>query len=503
MSDDAAFAAPRLARLARTGVFAACLTLAVTLAAATAVIFPPGLALFVAPLLFLIILVAPKGKAVPRRWALALLFCSAALLPLWPVWLNLKLGPAPILTPPRLLLYALTALWLWDMISSPMRRGQFRLALSRSKWLNGFVFGYFALALLSLPMAEGRSAAAPEFLRQSIIWLLPYCATITYVRRRRDFETVIRLMTVSAVAVASIAIVEALTKSLFVNLMSPFIAGDAEWLRLAQSQKIRDGVFRAQAVHTHPLSLSEHMAMMAPFAFALCAGSRSPRGRLVWGLALAVLLLGALATSSRSALIAVPLVLLLSAAIFAQRTLRRLAASRWRPAAGLATLALLAASPIAAVAAYDLASGKAGGSFANSSQSRVDQMEMALPKIMKRPVGGHGVGRAARVLGYWGRTLTIDNYYLSLALDLGVPGPLCLLGILGAAMASALARSREAVGRNGALYVGVFGCAMLLIFTRAISSQTGNIALMLMIFAAFAGANATLPRRRRLQRASA
>jgi hypothetical protein len=478
-------------RLRNDGAFAPgrfmLLTLIAALAAATAIIFPPALALIVAPLAILIAFAAPRGRAAPKAWAMRLVLIAAALLPLWPIWLNLKLGPAPILTPPRLILYALSALWLFDMIVSPLRRGQFALAIRRSRSVSGFVFGFFALGLLSLPLAEGRASAIPEFFRQSIIWLLPYCATITYVRRRREFETVIKIMTLSAVAVAAIAIVEFATRTLLANVLSPLINDSAEWLRIAQAQKIRDGLFRAQSVHTHPLSLGEHLAMMAPFALGFAVAATSQKSRALWVAALFVLTLGALATSSRAALIVLPLALTITIAIFSARALRRFADSPLRPVAGLLALMLIAASPVAMMGAYRLAAGEAGASTANSSESRIAQIEMALPKIAKRPVGGYGSGRSTRVLGYWGNTLTMDNYYLTLALDLGIPGPLCLIGIFGAVMATALARAGALPARSGALYVGLFCCAFVLLITRSISSQTGNIAIMLMIFGAYAG----------------
>jgi hypothetical protein len=274
--------------------------------------------------------------------------------------------------------------------------------------------------------------------------------------------------------------------------MSPFINDNAEWLRIAQAQKIRDGVFRAQSVHTHPLSLGEHLAMMTPFALAFAVSASSRKHRLLWMLALLVLFVGALATSSRAALIVAPFALVVTVAIFSGRALRRFAGSPLRPVAGLLALVLVAASPLALAGAYRITVGQAGASTANSSESRIDQIEMALPKIAKRPVAGYGSGRAARVLGYWGRTLTVDNYYLTLALDLGIPGPLCLVGLFGAVMVSALARARALPQRSGAIFVGLFGCALVVLITRSITSQTGNIALMLMIFAAFAGSMATL-----------
>ncbi|MCA8890163.1 MAG: hypothetical protein KDA46_15110, partial [Parvularculaceae bacterium] len=250
----------------KTAGFAAGLTLYAALAAATAIILPVAAPVFLAPIAIAIIAAAPQGRAVPQRLAISLVMLAAFLLPVWPVYLHLKIGPAPIITPTRLVMYALTALWAYDLTFSSLRRGQFAFAVRRSRWITGFVFALFGLGLLSLPMAEGRSISIPEFFRHVIIWLLPYCAVLTYVRRQRDMVLALKVFAIGGFIVAAIALAEAASGQLLAHLLSPFIDNSAEWLRNTQAQKIRDGVFRAQSSHTHPLSLGEHLALTAPLA---------------------------------------------------------------------------------------------------------------------------------------------------------------------------------------------------------------------------------------------
>ncbi len=480
----------------KTTGFAAGLTLYAALAAATAIIFPVAAPVFLVPIAIVIVVAAPQGRAVPQRLSLSLVMLAAFLLPVWPIYLHVKIGPLPIITPTRLVMYALTALWAYDMTFSPLRRGQFVYAVRRSRWISAAVFALFGLGLLSLPMAEGRSVSIPEFFRHVIIWLLPYCAVLTYVRRQRDMVAALKVFAIGGSIVAAVALAEAASGRLFANLVSPFIDNSAEWLRNTQAQKIRDGVFRAQASHTHPLSLGEHLALTAPLALSFALAARRFSMRALWGAALVVIVLGAIATNSRGAMLATAISLCLAAAIVAWRTLRRTSASKYRPLAGLVILCCIAASPVVAVGAYGVVTGKGGEGVANSTQSRVDQMEMAAPKIMKRPIGGYGVGRAARVLGYWGRMLTIDNYYLSLALDLGIPGPLTFLAMMAAMAMTSLRRSRAAHPTLAVIYVGCFASACVIAISRSITSQTGNIAMIFFLLAVVAGASVTFSRRR-------
>ena len=485
-----------LSRLARPVGFSTALTLYVALGAAATVIYPPLGAAFLIPVALGIVAVAPAAKASPRRLALSLLTAAAFLLPLWPAYLFIKVGPMPALVPPRLVLYAVSALWAYDMIFSRLRRAQFIFAIRKSGAVSALLFLLFALGLFSLPFSEGRSIAIPEFIRQSAIWLVPYCAVMTYCRRQRDFASLMKALVIGAIPVALIALAEAASHHLLANLLSPFIADDAEWLRNVQTLKIRDGAFRAQSTHTHPLSLGEHLAFTAPFALAFAISASKLQARALWMAAFAAFALAAVATNSRGAIIVMILSVGAMSAILLWRALRRTSASRWRPLFGLAFLAALAVSPLAGGAAYGVISGKGGVSAANSTQSRLDQLEMAWPKIMKRPIGGYGSGRSARVLGYWGRTLTLDNYYLSLALDLGFPGPITFFAMLTAWGLASFRRSLRAHFRLGALYLAMFASIVSIAVGRTIISQTGNLAIIYFMMAAFAGASVTISRRR-------
>jgi O-antigen ligase len=309
------------------------------------------------------------------------------------------------------------------------------------------------------------------------------------VRRAREFRLLIVCMVGAAAASGAIALVEVASGRLLASVLSPFISDSGEWLQAAQAQKIRDGVFRAQAGHTHPLSLGEFLALAAPVAFGLAISARRPAARAQWFVALALIAGGAFATGSRGAFLAIAISMSLAAGIFALRFLRRAAAWRFRPAAGLALALTLLASPAIGVVAYQVIAGKTGASAARSSQDRVDQIEKAWPKIMARPVGGYGTGRAARVLGYWGSTLTIDNYYLTLALDYGLPGPLALAALLAGMGLLAMRRAAATRGDIAAIHIGLGAAAAALAVMRMIVSQTGNMSFLFVLLGALAGAH--------------
>jgi hypothetical protein len=475
-------------RWLKPALFAAALTAFVAAGVLATLIFPPAALLFVTPLAVVIAIKAPPMRAAPKSVVMPLIYLSVLLLPLWPVYIHLKPGPLPILTPPRLLLYALSTLWAYDMVVSPLRRGQLASALKRGRWLAIPIAILFVLGLISLPMAEGRALAAPEFIRQVIIWLAPFLAFATYVRRPRQLKTIVALLAIAAGISGAGAVAEFLSGRLLANLLSPFIgAGGAEWLEIAKAEKVRDGVFRAQFTHTHPLSLGEFLALMSPVAFSFALFEKCAVRRALWGLCLAFILAGAWATNSRASLLVIALALAVCIAFYAFRVMRTAGAWRLKPAAALAALLLALGSPLIAAGAYKVVVGEAGQSTARSSQTRLDQIEQAWPKIKERLVGGYGTGRAARVLGFWGRALTIDNYYLTLALDLGLPGPLAFLAVIFGMGVLSARGARSSVPGMSAVYVGLAGAAGGFLIMRSVVSQTGNLSIVFVLLGAMAG----------------
>ena len=458
-------------------------------AAMATLIFPFALPFFLAPAALVIVFLAPQGRAAPKPLVMPLVFIAAALMPIWPTYIHLAIGSLPILTPPRVIFYLLTAIWAYDMITSPLRRGQFLVALKRRPLIAGVAFGFFIVNALSVPLAEGKVLAGQAFFRQAIIWLLPMCVFITYVRRWRDFRRILEALAIGAAFAGAIAMGEAATKTLLAMKLAPFISGNAEWLQIAQNAKIRDGVFRAQATHTHPISLGEFLCFCAPLAGAFALKARALR-RWLWIGALALMVGGVVATNSRGAMLALAPGLGVAAVVLCYRLLRDPRREALRPVVGLLSLATVAGSPVFLYGAHAIATGEAGTSAARSTQSRIEQIEMAWPKIKKRPVLGYGTGRSTRVVGFFGHTLTLDNYYLSLTVELGFPGPLVFLSIMIVIAHRSMHESVQGPPDLRWMFVGLAGAMAAFAVSRLIISQTGNLNYFFPLIGAFIGASA-------------
>ena len=451
---------------------------------------PPILMLFITPFLIAILAFAQKGKSTPMRIITPLVITAAVLMPLWPVYVHLKLGPMPIMTPPRIIFYLLTIFWVYDMVVSPLRRGHFYYGVKHSRWICGLFFTFFAINAFSIVIAAGRAVAAPEFVRQFIIWFLPFCIFLTYVRDKNTFKKMLVAITIGASIAALIGILEFLTQISLVSLLSPIIADDAVWLRISQEAKLRDGIFRAQATHTHPLSLGEYLSFCLPIALTFLVTAR--KKRLLWGAAALLIFVCIIATNARGAILGTGAGLLLLGSFYLIRMVRMPRFVALKPVFGLASIAMIASTPAIGYGVYHVVTGESGTSAARSSQARIDQIKTAWPKIMKRPIGGYGTGRAAKIIGYWGRTLSVDNYYLSLAVDFGFPGPILFLSLMIVTSTISHRYARVARFRTQALFLGFSAAIITFIVMRMIISQTGNLSFIYPLLGAFAGMSARL-----------
>ncbi len=489
-----------IAHASKRAGHAAFLFLGFTLYALIAAIFgillpPPTGLIFLAPFLLLVFVFAPELPPVPRKITWGILLTAIALMPAWPVYLHIKLGPLPIITPTRLMFYALIAIWLYEMACVRRRRLQFYAAVKRLWFLFALIAGLFFLKLLSIPLAEGSAIAAKETFRQSIIWLLPFFAVMTYVRTRKQADRIITILLWAASLVALIALGEFLTRHLIAEIFAPLMS-DVEWLRIVLEEKSRDGTFRTQSVHTHPLSLGEQLAMIIPLAMYKIYRPGHYKMRLAYITLLGILLLAALTANSRGALIGGVLAFSATGALMTWFWLKRPQSLPYRPLVGMMAAGIILLSPFILAAGYKLTVGEEGSKAARSSQSRIEQIEYAWPKVLERPVLGYGTGRSARILGYYGETLTIDNYYINLWLELGFPGPIIFLGaILWLGILGFRWGVKHPNDPYAGLYLALVGVAVTFAVTRSILSITTNIELIMIIFATIIGSAGAIKRK--------
>jgi O-antigen ligase len=197
----------------------------------------------------------------------------------------------------------------------------------------------------------------------------------------------------------------------------------------------------------NPNDLALTLVIVMPLAIAL---ARSSRRLLMRVSALGLVLLaaaGVIVTFSRSGFVALVAMLLLYLASWLRQ-------GRLVPVAGVVLMALmgLALLPSGYTGRLETISAIESDPT-GSAQARWRDMDAALDAISRSPIVGAGLGQDVLALNQirgeeW---ISVHNIYLQYAVDLGLPGLVLFLGLLGSAIAGTLRIERRLrTGTTGA-----------------------------------------------------
>ncbi len=259
--------------------------------------------------------------------------------------------------------------------------------------------------------------------RDIVYYGIPFTLALVTIRKRRDIDLMIIVLAIAAGATVFIGLYEwAADRSLYAFLTPD----DSAWnTRPSKLSVDYEGVL---ASFPNPLAFGSFL--VAPCVF-VCIGfiaSRDVRVHLFIVLTLCIFSLGIFLSMSRGALAGLLTAFAYGSVLFLVRVYKRIRRNQ-RPAAlvlGVVPVFLFVTAGLA-FAAFELAQG-VGDRQLRSGMMRLLQLNMGLPLIAERPVLGYGVGQAGETLGML--TKTVDNYYLTITIESGIPGLLIFVSLL-------------------------------------------------------------------------
>lgn len=293
----------------------------------------------------------------------------------------------------------------------------------------GWPFCLIVIAILSSEMVNGaRINALGSFvvktLSQFIAFVLVYLLAVTFIRTRRDLDFFIKLLVVGGSLLAVEALYEAHSGfNIFDNLS--FIPGLNFTGVVNLSSLDRGGHLRVISSSEHPIALGAMFVLLVPVAMYLARRSR------LWLISVALLVIGAAATTSRTA------ILMLFAILIVYLIARPRETARLWPLAIPALAVVHVALPGTIGTLYDAFNPK-GGLVAQQSNIVLDQgvaglslrangrladLGPSLSTWSHHPVFGEGLG--TRVIGYsvgFNNAAILDDQWLGTLLDVGAVG---------------------------------------------------------------------------------
>lgn len=448
---------------------------------------------FTVPLAVLALMVVwglPAGAYAPTRALEPLYFAFFAALILWPNYLAIALPGLPWVTMLRLIVVPLILVFLVCLSASPAFRRKLGQVLNTDKVIWRLLAAYVALQTFSLAISIDPGSSLNRYIIAQMNWTAIFFVSVVVFTRQGFATHWSRLLLVMLAVLCAVGIWENQLKHVpwAGHIPSFFKIEDEAVLRiLAGASRAATKIYRVQATATTPLGLAEVLGLAVPFAIHMVI-DRNPiivrvLGALFIPLAVYVILL----TDSRLGVVAalgsVMVYLLIWGLI------------RWRqerdgligPAVVLTYPAIFVAFVAATFFIGRLRNQVWGdGSQAASDDSRMEQWAMAIPKLMARPIG-YGFSKGGTALGFTNGAgvLTIDSYYISVLLELGIAGFVVYYGLMLRAAwtaASTVVGSRQ--DQEIRLLLPIAVAIINFVVVKSVLSQDANHPLIFMMLGA-------------------
>lgn len=379
------------------------------------------------PILVLILLsiwALPDERVAPTRLMQALFAGYLISLCLWPIYLAVSLPGLPWLSPQRLFGVPLGFCLLVSLSISRRFRRQIGAILSATPIVWKAFAIFTVMQFITLPFSGGLAASLNRVLIQQINWTTMFIFSAYLFSKPGRITRYTGLM---CAAIAPVFIVGSLEYQnqalLWAEHVPSFLAVENIDQVIKSDFRTGTGEYRAKAMFSTPLGLAEFIAILSPILFYYAHLGRKISTKIS---AVALLAMGYACieySGSRLGLVGMGWSFLLYVFMQAFIRWRRLRHDLIAPAIFYSYpaffIAVLGAS-FTVTSVHNAVWG--GGEHAASNQARMNQISMAMPSVLKNPIG-YGAGESGPQMGYApGQFVTIDNYLISLVLDYGVVG---------------------------------------------------------------------------------
>jgi hypothetical protein len=388
----------------------------------------------IAVLLLLVIWVLPAGRA-PTRALEPLFMAFFAALIMWPNYLSIALPSLPWVTMLRLIGVPLVVCLLVCISVSAPFRARLREVLNTDKATWRLLVGVVVIQTFSIALSAEPGASINRWIIAQTNWTAIFFVACVVFARRGFAEYWVRNLLLMLFILCVIGMWEYRIHHVpWAGHIPSFLRVEDESVQriLRGGARAATGIYRVQATSTTSLGLAEILGLSMPFAMHLMFERYPFVLRVAAAIYIPFSTYTILLTDSRLGLVAALASVLFYLLIWAMLRWRQERSSVFGPAIVLTYPAIFVGFVAATFFIKRLHNEIWGNGSQNASnESRIDQWMMAIPKVAKNPLG-YGIGRGADVLGFTNLagTLTIDSYYISVLLELGVLGFLLYYGLI-------------------------------------------------------------------------
>lgn len=405
----------------------------------TATAFLVQLMIPVALVLLLSLGLLPENGVVFERTLFSLFAAFCFALAVWPNYLAISVGSLPWITVVRLIAIPMSLAYLISLSQSAEYRRSLAETLNSAPAVWKLMALYFAIAFVTILASNKLATSVNKYIIAIYSWGIIFLLAAQIFRREGASRKFALIMWAGLVITCLIGLWEArLGQVVWAGHIPSFLKIDDEAVARILSGTVRSaiGIHRVQGKFTQSLSLAEFLALMTPFVLHLIVTGRSLLERAAAAATLPLIFVVISKTDSRLGIVGFGLAVLGYLFYGAYRYWARHRSSLFAPLILLAYpffafLVLLSSFFVTRVRNAVWGSG----AHEASNNARVSQLNDGIGIVLQQP-WGHGIGRAAETLGHTNLqgVITIDNYYLSIAIEAGVLGLVAYFGAFYAAL---------------------------------------------------------------------
>lgn len=395
--------------------------------AVTATAFLVQLMIPIAIVALLALALLPENGVAYDRTVTWLLYCLVLALACWPDYLALSLGSLPWITAVRLVAVPLCLVYVMSLSQSAAYRSELHRSLAVAPAVWKLLAVFFVLAFLSIGFSDKIVGSANKFFVAVYAWGTMFLIGAQIFGRPGRVRGFARFLWGATVVTCLVALWELqLGQVPWAGHIPSFLKIEDELIStiLAGKQRAAVGAYRLQGKFTTPLGLAEFLALIVPFILHFTMSSRKNLDRIAAAATLLLMLIVIIKTDSRLGTIGFIISVLGYLFYWALRRWKSEQNSLFAPLIVLGYPVILVVLILASFFVTRVRNAVWGsGAYQASNEGRAQQIAEGMDIILRQP-WGHGIGRAAETLGFTNLdgVLTIDSYFLSVALEVGVIG---------------------------------------------------------------------------------
>jgi hypothetical protein len=295
--------------------------------------------------------------------------------------------------------------------------------------------GFVGIQAISIAFSTQPVTSANKFVVAQIYWTLIFFVSCYVFRKPGRIERWIILLWLMAILLGVIGLREHMISRVpWAGHIPGFLKiEDESVLRiLAGAARAATGIYRVQSTFTTSLGFAEYLALVTPFVIHYMVTSRIIGVKILASASLVLIFYMIYLTDSRLGVVGYFLSILFYLLAWGALRWKRTQGSLFGPAIVFAYPVIFTGFIVATFFVGRLRAMVWGtGAEQFSTESRMDQFRAGIPMVIKWPLG-HGIGRGADTLGFTNLAgvLTIDTYYLLVALEYGVIGFILYYGMI-------------------------------------------------------------------------